>query len=382
MSTEHKIKIYPVDNADTTLIKLDDLTTVVIDCQIREGDKNSNGIAIYDVKKDLLKEIQKDSKNNPFVDLFVLSHPHKDHCLGFEQNFYCGSPDDYSKSNREKNEIIIGEIWVTQMVFSNDVCDEVEAIHREVKRRKKIFEDNPAESNKQGNRLRIIGYNDQDITVEGLHYVPGNLVTKINGKSKDLLSIFIHAPFKSDLITGKAEKDHNPTSIVLQAIFRTEKNGEIKAKAIFGGDADHYVWDKILEKSENNRNEDKLEWDLFLAPHHCSWTFFNDTPYDKNKEPKDYSLKFLDYKRDDADVVASSIKIIDDDSNPPHFPAKEQYEKKVGKANFRNTGINKSETAPEPLVYTIDSNGIKLDKKIVAASASILTSQTPRAGYL
>lgn len=382
MSIEHKIKFYPVDNADTTLIKLSDLTTVIIDCQIREGEKNSDEVEIYNVKKDLLKEIQKDSKNNPFIDLFILSHPHKDHCLGFEKNFYSGSPDDYDKDNRENDEIIIGELWVTQIVFSNDICEEATAIRKEAKRRKKLYEENPSESNKHGNRLRVIGYNDKDSTVEGLHYVPGNLVNKINGKTKDLLSLFIHAPFKSDLVTGKADKDHNSTSIVVQTIFRTEKAGDVRAKAIFGGDSDHYIWEKILEKSEKNNNEDKLEWDLFLAPHHCSWSFFNDTPYNKNKEPKDYSLKFLDYKLDNANIIASSIKVIDNDNNPPHFQAKEYYEKKVGKNNFRNTAVNKSEKAPEPLVYIIDSNGYKLEKKILASSISILTSQSPRAGKL
>jgi ribonuclease BN (tRNA processing enzyme) len=380
MNIIHKIKIYPVDNADTTLIKMDDKSTILIDCQIRACEENSNGITVYDVKKDLLEEIQKDSANNPFIDLFVLSHPHKDHCLGFGNNFYCGNPDEYVKSNRDKNEIIIGELWVTQMVFSNDICEEAEPIRKEAKRRKKLFEENPSVANQQGNRLRIIGYNDQDITVDGLHYVPGNTITAINGKTSDLCSFFIHAPFKSDLVQGKAEKDHNSTSIVFQISFRTEKVGEIKAKVVFGGDADHYVWEKVLEKSEKNNNQDKLEWDIFLCPHHCSWTFFNDTPYEDNVDPKDYSLKFLDYRLEDANVVASSVKIEDNDINPPHYSAKEQYENKVGKANFRNTSINESETAPKPLIYLIDSSGIKLSKTLVSVTTGILSNNTPRAG--
>ena len=83
MSNKHPIKFYPVDNADTSLIKLSDGKTVQIDCQIRDCEKNSNGVKVYDVKKDLLKEIKKDGDNNPFVDLFVLSHPHKDRAVQF-----------------------------------------------------------------------------------------------------------------------------------------------------------------------------------------------------------------------------------------------------------------------------------------------------------
>jgi hypothetical protein len=147
-----------------------------------------------------------------------------------------------------------------------------------------------------------------------------------------------------------------------------------------GGDADHYVFEKILEKSKINYNEDKLEWDLFLAPHHCSWSFFNDRPYEDNTEPKDYSLEFLDYKNVGANVIASSKKIEDKKPNPPHYPAKEEYVKKVGESKFKNTAINKDEKAPEPLVYTIDDNGFKLEKAGVAASVSIMSSSTPRAG--
>jgi metal-dependent hydrolase (beta-lactamase superfamily II) len=274
MSVSHKIKFYPVDNGDNVLLKLDDNTTVIVDCQIREGKENSDGITIYDVKKDLLNELSKDSNKNPFVDLFINTHPHQDHCLGFGKNYYHGSPDDYTETNRKNGEIIIGELWVTQMFFSNNLSDDASDVRKEAKRRRKLFEDGSKESSKYGNRLKIIGYNDEDKTVDGLHYVPGNTIEIFNGKKNEYLSIFIHAPFKSDLVRGKADKDKNATSIVVQMQLRTKKNGEIKSKIIIGGDADHYVWEQILDKSKNHNNEDKLNWDLFLAPHHCSWTFF------------------------------------------------------------------------------------------------------------
>lgn len=378
--SKHIIKYYPVDNGDTSLIKLSDNKTIQIDCQIRDGEENSNGVKIFDIKKDLLKELQKDENNNPFVDLFVLSHPHLDHCLGFEPNYYCGKPGDYKDANRDNDEIIIGELWITQMIFSNDICDQAKAIRKEAKRRRKLFEDGSSEANKYGNRLKIIGYNDQDKTTEGLHYVPGDIINEFNGYTSDYIEFFVHAPFKSDLVSGKAEKDQNATSIVLHASFRMTANGTVKTKAFFGGDADHYIWEKVLRKSEDNDNKDRLEWDIFLAPHHCSWTFFNDTPYDDNKTAEDYSLELLDYKNTNAYVVASSVKIENDDNNPPHYPAKQEYEKKVGTAYFRNVGVNKSTTAPKPLEFKITSSGTKLLKGITGAATGIIGSQTPRAG--
>ena len=168
MSTQHKIKFYPVGNADNTLIKLHDGTTILIDCQIREGEDDSNGVKIFDVKQDLLKELSKDGNDNYYVDLFVFTHPHEDHCLGFEKNFYSGAPNEYSNSNRDNEEIIIGEIWVTQQAFSNNLCDDAGAIRKEAKRRRrKLFEEKDSKRNKYGNILRIIGYNDSDNTTEG-----------------------------------------------------------------------------------------------------------------------------------------------------------------------------------------------------------------------
>lgn len=381
MGDKHLIKYYPVDNADNSLIKLSDNTTIQVDCQIREGEENTDGVKIYDVKKDILSELQKDGNNNPYVDLFVLSHPHKDHCVGFEGNYYCGDPNDYSDDNRDNKEIIIGELWVTQMIFGNDICEQAKAVRKEAKRRIKLFEEKPGEANKQGNRLRIIGYNDNDKVVDGLHYVPGNTVNTINGKYNSYASIFIHAPFKSDLVTGKAEKDHNATSIVFQISFKTSIWGDIKSRAIFGGDADHYIWEKVKTISEANGNSDKLKWNLFLAPHHCSWSFFNDRPYENNKEPKDYSLALLDYKENNAHVIASSKKIKNEEPNPPHYPSKEEYVKKVGEGYFRNTGVNQSETAPKPLEFEISDSGTKLKKVVVSAATGIISNPSPRAGF-
>jgi hypothetical protein len=118
-----------------------------------------------------------------------------------------------------------------------------------------------------------------------------------------------------------------------------------------------------------------------LAPHHCSWTFFNDTPYKDNKTPKDYALGFLDYKDKNAQIIASSVKIIDNDNNPPCYQAKQEYVKKVGDGKFKNTAIHKNEKAPQPLVYTItEDDGLMLEKTAVAAAATILSSSAPRAG--
>ena len=88
MTTQHKIKFYPVENGDNVLVKLEDKTTIIIDCQFNSCDNDNDDYTTYDVKKDLLKELNRDSSDNPYVDLFINTHPHNDHCKGFENNFY------------------------------------------------------------------------------------------------------------------------------------------------------------------------------------------------------------------------------------------------------------------------------------------------------
>jgi hypothetical protein len=380
MSIEHIIKFYPVDNADTAFIKLSDNTTILIDCQFRQDEENANGVKIFPIKEDLIKEVQKKNEN-PFIDLFILSHPHKDHCLGFGENFFTGDPKDYKDSNRSNKELMIGELWVTQKIFHNDIITEAEPIRVEAKRRRRMFENKESGWNSFGNILHIIGYNDEDKVVNGLHYVPGGPdIDFINGEKKDLFSIFIHSPFKSNLIQSRADEDENIASIVFQANFKIEKSGLIKTKLMMSGDSDHYVWKNIKEISEKKNRKEKLEWDIFLSPHHCSWSFFNDRPYEKNTTPKDYSLEILDYARDKnhSHIIASSVVIKDEKPNPPHYPAKLEYEKKIAVGNLKNTATSHSIKEPRPLIYKINENGFTLVKTIAAVPT--ITSNSYRAG--
>ena len=54
------------------------------------------------------------------VDLFVNTHPHADHCDGFDENFYTGDPDDYDDED-DKDKIVIGELWPTPMGLGNRI---------------------------------------------------------------------------------------------------------------------------------------------------------------------------------------------------------------------------------------------------------------------
>lgn len=363
----HRLKFYPVNNGDTVLITLKDETTILFDSNIRETGKDADGSQIYDVKKDLLSSLKK-KNNNYHLDLFVLTHPDQDHCRGFKKHFYQGNPDNYGDVNRKADEIIIDEMWVTSLLFDNVTNDDAKAFKKEAERRRKLWDNNDKNKDKPGNKIRMIGY-DGDNKYENVpNNVPGEIQNEINGSKKTDFEFFIHSPFKASLVTASAQEDANFSSIVVQARFKANASDKnFCTYVLLGGDADHNIWAKIWEVSTKNNNKDKLEWDLFLAPHHCSWTYFNNVPYgakEENKTPKDTSLKILDKKVGNGQIIASCKLIKKNDDNPPHYQAKDEYIKKLNKKeDFIELAKEPKESEPKPVIYKVTTQGpVREDK--------------------
>lgn len=373
---KHQIKFYPVDNGDCTLVKLENGKTVVIDCQIREDPSDQT---LFGVKDDLLKELETDAEGRPYVDLFISTHPHKDHCLGFGNNFYVGHPENYD-DEKNKGQIVIGELWITPCGLKNNLDSSAEDIRREAKRRRDLYDRDSKFRGSDGNSLRIIGYDEDKEFDKRYCYVPGETVSQVHGSSLDYLEIFIHAPFKEDVSTSKKEEGRkNDASIVLQLAFRAYKySDEPVARVLMGGDAEYEIWQHILE---NNQDEDRLKWDILLAPHHCSWTFFNDSGNKEEIQPSSEEILNLQLKR--AHIVASSKEIKDDEDNPPCFEAKKQYIKHLegGADNFLNTAVfRKRGDVPQPIIFTIDQFGKSLKDDGKAKSVFYIPTPAPRAG--
>lgn len=372
--SNHKIKFYPVCNGDTVLITLKDDTTILFDSNIRETGKDSEGNQIFDVKKDLLDSLKK-KNSNYHLDLFILTHPDQDHCRGFKTHFYQGNPDNYSDSDRKDDRIIIDEMWVTSHLFDSTTNDDAKAFKKEAERRRKLWDDDDKNKDKPGNRIRMIGYNGDDKYENVPSSTPGETQNLINGSSKTDFEFFIHSPFKDSLVTAVAEENANDSCIVVQARFKANSTDkDFCTFVLLGGDADHYKWEKIFDISKNNGNKDKLEWDLFLAPHHCSWTYFNDVPYnakDENKRPKETSLKILDKRIGKGKIIASCKKIKNNDDNPPHYKAKEKYQDKLDKKeDFIELAKEPKESEPKPVIFKVTAQGPVREDKNQQGSAS------------
>ncbi|WP_262249867.1 hypothetical protein [Parapedobacter soli] len=363
------IKYYPVGNGDNSLITLEDNTTILVDCNIRNCDNDD----IYDVKADFLKSVQYDN-GIPHVDVFILTHGDQDHCRGFKKHFYQGDPENYKESHKKEGLIRVDTMWFSPMIAEQHSNDDEDAYQKEAERRLALHRNKDSRKDNPGNRIKIIGYDGSTDyrDLDHLRAKPGDTVTRFNDKDQLLFSIFVHAPFKEHL-EAEGDDKKNTTSIVFQARFKNYSHqDDFSALAMFGGDSDHTSWCIILEKTKKYNNMHALPWDLFLSPHHCSWSFFNDRPQEENPVPKKTSLEVLDYRRRNAKVIASSKTIVNDDDNPPHYEAKREYVKKVTESNFLNTSTHiVAKGIPQPIVFEVTPQGIIKPKQNEGSARAI-----------
>lgn len=373
VNADPTITYFPVGNGDTSLIKLSDGTTVLIDLNVTKASADKDDSTCYDVRGHLLRELRRDSQGRPHLDAFILTHPDQDHVRGVEGVFYLGDPSLYSKEDKKADLIIVDELWFAPRIFCEfhkDLTADARLVRKEAERRKKLYLSGGSVRDLPGNRIRVIGSTENDDLggLEDVTTVPGRAISSINGSKKTDFEFFVHAPFKAD--TDDEDGERNDTSIVLQARFTVD--GERRAAlAIFGGDAGCAVWESIIGRSQ----DEALEWDLLLAPHHCSWTFFSETP-SEDENPSDKILSFLDKHRTRALVIASSKPIKDDDDNPPHYIAAERYRQKVGAKNLLCTGEHPNTKKPEPIYFAMTKNGPVKDS--FAATSEVQSSAARR----
>lgn len=369
---KHSIKFYPVGNGDCDLITIGGANKkMMFDCNFRQKAEDDND-EMYDVLGDLLdNELTTKKCGLPFLDAFLLTHPDQDHCRSFADKFYLGDPDAVSQSAKDDKKILIGELWYSPRVFeelTGDLNADAKAFKKEAKRRMDLYKSDSKKADKDGNRIRIIGWTDNP-DLKGLEdriVTPGNTISSINGSSCRYFEMFIHAPFKDD-IEGE---DRNMTSIAAQLRFKSDKNSTDIARVFFGGDTEWRVIERIMKETTD---DDYLKWDLMEAPHHCSYKFFAD---DRENDANQASLDFLEKSEDGAFVVSSSKVVKKNSDNPPCQKAKNRYTDRVGESNFFCTSGEKEDDTGEPIVFDIENGEVaihedeKKEKESCAASAA------------
>lgn len=336
---------WPVGCGDSTSVVISNAEVMQIDLNdtaIAEADDNEKIPLVDELVAKLPK---KDGK--PYLSCFALTHPDLDHCRGFA---------DLLKR------VTIGELWHTPRVFREyhkDMCEDAKAFRKEAKRRVaatiKAAGDPGA-----GNRVRVVGYDDllkeDDYTGFPLSFftTPGQSVTMLDGADiGSRFAAFVHAPFRND--PGDAR---NETSLAMQVVIGDANS---VMAGLFFGDLSYPTLRKVVDETKRHENLDKLNWNVLLAPHHCS----KKAMYEKDADSNDVFKKDImdDLKAQQLGsgfIVASSAAVPGTNSpgdNPPHAKAKNRYSEIVND-DFICTGEYSTSKNMRPIIYTLSDNAI------------------------
>jgi hypothetical protein len=346
---------WPVGTGDsTTIVVKENAIIAQIDLHHMQKADDSDDPAWLLI--DELVRLLPKKNGKPYLSVFMLTHPDKDHTLGFAELL---------------KKVTIGEIWHTPRIFrdyedENPLCDDAEVFRKEVDRRRKAIIADP-KNIKAGDRVRVIGHDDilnedryKNLPRERTG-MPGTLVTLLDDENvADMCEIFVHAPFKVD-----AEDSCNNTSLSLQVVL---KEGAQTGKAFFFGDREYLTIKQIFEVTIAHKRDRYLNWDVMLSAHHCSKKvmFWKDEGEEEASFKRDVMDYFEKFEQANGYIIASANSDFTDQDgdNPPHGKARKEYEKIVAAGHFLCTHELPGKEAPEPIKFELTDKGFYLAESL------------------
>lgn len=355
---------WPVGTGDSTTVVIDDTVVLQVDLHdLAKADSDANPeVAVVDRLVEALPVVD----GEPYLATFVLTHADKDHCLGFADLL---------------SQVRIGELWSTPRLWREyndpdapELCADAVAFREESERRIDATRLAVSIGGKpaSGDRIRVVGYDTEhsshaynDLPDEYLAY-PGTSLSVLDGHDRSgVFEAFIHAPFKEDAAAAR-----NETSLSMQVTL-TDESG-VDGKVLLFGDLAHDTIMKIFNYSEYYDREQYLEWDLLLAPHHCSKRVM----YKKDADgaevlQQDVLDAFERNARLGAAIIASSaiFPTVDvDGHNPPHRMAADRYAEIADELICTMSWMD--ELSPSPVVFGVDAFGARVIRgELLAKSA-------------
>ena len=336
---------WPVGTGDSTTVRVSDTVYLQVDLRhmAKSDDDDDTAWPIIDELLEILPTWNK----KPYLSTFALTHPDLDHCQGF---------DDLNKR------ATISELWMSPRTFrefsqNEALCPDAEAFHKEAMRRVKATIAAGGDPGR-GNRIRIIGYDnwlkEDDFKgfPEEFLSIPGHTITQLDGEDhSETFEAFVHAPFKEDSFG-----DRNNCSLAFQITLTA---GEGVGRALLMGDLKYPTIRRIFDRSD----KESLEWNVLLAPHHCSKSvmYWKDDGEEEEALKRDIVRDMGNAALDPGYVIASSEPIPASNKpgdNPPHAKAKVQYERIVPN-EFICTHEHPDRKNPQPVIFSVTTEGFQ-----------------------
>lgn len=377
---KHFVKFYPVGNGDSSQIILDNGKRILFDYRHLKKAENGEGPEI-NLKQQLRKELE--DANRTSIDVVAFTHSDEDHIENSTEFFEL----KHSKKYQGEDRIKIDNLWVPAAMIletaPNDKQSSEFIIWRQEARHRLI----------EGEGIRVFSKPDKlkdwlkenDLTVESRRHLitdAGEIIPDFS-LDKDGVEFFCHSPFIKHVDEG--EDLRNEAALVFNIRFIAGRNNY---DYLAVGDSEWEVMEDIVKITKKNENGDRLSWDLYNIPHHCSYKALSDEKGENETTPKDKIKELLLAGKEGAYLISSSNPINDNEESrnqkqPPHIQARKCYErylKIVGGCKFLVTMEESSPSNPKPIEFEIGENGIILTT-IAVTSANVITSQrAPRVG--
>ncbi|HLY65728.1 MAG TPA: metallohydrolase [Chloroflexota bacterium] len=371
-----KVTFFPVGNGDMTLIELESGRRILIDVNARAASDDLEDDT-PDVMQMLRKRLERDAEGRWYVDAFLLSHPHKDHCTGLRNHFHLGPPAEWTKST---DKILIREIWSSPLVFRRasrlkPLCDDAKAFNSEVRRRVQRFRDADGAVT-DGDRILVLG-EDEDGKTDDLGPIlitVDSVFSRVNGNHDSSMQARLLAPHpRSEDEEEEEARAHNLSSTILNFMLAGDSVPDV-GRFLTGGDAEVAIWERLWKR--HSMSLDWLRYDILQSPHHCSWhslSFDSWSEMGESAKVCDDARSALSQARRGAAIVASSIAIKDDDDDPPCIRAKREYEDMAADADGFFICVGEPESDPGLVEFEIGRNGPRKRTR-AARSAAIISS--------
>lgn len=376
-----KITFHPLGDADCTLIDLADGSKMLVDYA-----NMRNAADASDKRIDLPEELKRNLRaaNRKSFDVVCYTHLDNDHCCGSSDFFWFDHAVKYQGEGRIK----IDELWVPAgAIIEPGLTDSARVIREEAKYRLKkgygirVFSrPGHLKSWLEANGLTL--ESRRHLITDAGEYVPGY---DKNGPKK--VEFFIHSPFAWRLDENYVV-DRNEDSTVFQATF---KEGSRETYALFMSDINSDSIDQIVQTTKKHGNDDRLLWDIFKIPHHCSYKAINvyEKGRDQTEPTDDVAWLCEDQGRDRAIMVSTSWPIPlkgtaeDKDVQPPHREAANYYRQVADNLDgtFKVTMETPSTSKPRPMTIEITDRGaMLLTVAATVGGAGSIISTPARAG--
>ena len=375
-----KVTIYPLGNADTTLIDLANGKKLLFDYANRRDPEDPD-----DKRIDLPAELRKDLGNRKNYDIVAFTHLDQDHYDGMTDFFYMEHDKAYQGEVDGKSRVRMDIMWVPAAVITEKLTeDESKIVQKEARYRLK---------KKKGIRVfstpkrleEWLKANGMELAdVEHLITDAGQLAPELT-LANDGVEFFVHSPFATRQDDCELEI-RNDDAIVVQATFRVE---DVDTKLLLFADIKYDVIDDIVKQTKYHKNESRLEWHIVKLSHHCSYTALGPDKGDEKTDPTENVDWIFRDQGQTAGILVSTSKPIptkgskeDKDVQPPHRQAANYYReiKKEKSGEFIVTMEHPSKTQPKPLVIEIDQFHATVKKTQNIGPAVIVAQPAPRAG--